>query len=85
MKKILQADRAAFVRGFSEKLLTYALGRGLERYDRPAVNAIVAGVEENDYRFSQLVLEIVNSLPFQKRRAAEGTRQLANLGGTRSR
>jgi hypothetical protein len=85
LKKILQADRAAFVRGFSEKLLTYALGRGLERYDRPAVNAIVAGVEENDYRFSQLVLEIVNSLPFQKRRAAEGTRQLANLGGTRAR
>jgi hypothetical protein len=85
LKKILQADRAAFVRGFSEKLLTYALGRGLERYDRPAVNAIVAGVEKNDYRFSQLVLEIVNSLPFQKRRAAEGTRQLANLGGTRSR
>lgn len=85
LKQILQADRAAYVRGFSEKLLTYALGRGLERYDRPAVNRIVAGMEKNDYRFSQLVMEIVNSLPFQQRRAAEGTRQLANVGGRRAR
>lgn len=68
LKAILLADREAFVEGISEKLLTYALGRGLERYDRPVVKKIARRVAENDYRFSSLVLEIVNSLPFQMRR-----------------
>ena len=42
LKALLKADRDAFVRGLTEKLLTYALGRGLERYDRPVVAAIAA-------------------------------------------
>jgi hypothetical protein len=49
----------------------YALGRGLERYDRPVVAAIAARVPARDYRFSQLAIEIANSLPFQMRRAIE--------------
>jgi hypothetical protein len=49
-------------------MLTYALGRGLEPYDRPAVKAITADLAQNDYRFSTLVLGIVKSLPFQERR-----------------
>jgi mono/diheme cytochrome c family protein len=68
LKVILRGDRDAFARGLTEKLLTYALGRGTERYDRPAVKRIAARVAAKDYRFSSLALEIVNSLPFQYRR-----------------
>jgi len=49
----------------------YALGRGLERFDRPALQSIEAAMPAHDYRFSQLVLGVVNSLPFQMRRARE--------------
>ena len=59
------SDREVFTRCLTEKLMTYALGRGLERYDRPTVKAIVQEVAAGDYRFSSLVLAIVNSLPFQ--------------------
>ncbi|MFN0122054.1 MAG: DUF1592 domain-containing protein [Blastocatellia bacterium] len=69
LKTILRADRDAFARGVTEKLLTYALGRGLERYDKPVVRQIAARVAEKDYRFSSLVLEITRSLPFQMRRS----------------
>lgn len=71
LRKILVADRSAFVEGLTEKLLTYALGRGLERYDKPVIKTISKGLAANDYRFSRLVLGIVNSLPFQNRRAIE--------------
>jgi hypothetical protein len=67
LKKILMEDRGAFAECVTEKLLTYALGRGLERYDRRTVKEIAGRVGENDYRFSALVMEIVNSLPFQYR------------------
>jgi hypothetical protein len=86
LKQILKADRGAFVHGLTEKMLTYALGRGLQRYDRPTVNAIAAAVEAHDYRFSQLVLEIVDSLPFRMHSAAPDARHVANLReDTRSR
>ncbi len=52
----------------TEKLLTYALGRGVESYDVPAVRAIVRDAAPDDYRFSSLVLGIVQSAPFQMRR-----------------
>jgi cytochrome c553 len=68
LKVILRADRAAFAEGLTEKLLTYALGRGLERYDKPTVKKIAGRLAAKDYRFSSLVLEIVRSLPFQMRR-----------------
>jgi hypothetical protein len=54
----------------TEKLLTYALGRGLERYDKPVVASIAAKLPAEQYRFSALILEIVHSLPFQQRRTA---------------
>jgi hypothetical protein len=69
LRTLLLADRDAFARGLSEKLLTYALGRGLERYDKPTVKQIAANVAAKDYKFSALVWEITNSLPFQRRRA----------------
>jgi len=68
LKVILKADRHAFAEGVTEKLLIYALGRGLESYDKPAVKQIVARLAAEDYRFSRLVTEIVSSLPFQTRR-----------------
>jgi hypothetical protein len=70
LKALLQEDRSAFVRGVTEKLLTYGLGRGLERYDKPVVASIAAQLPASNYRFSSVVLGIVNSLPFQMRRAA---------------
>ena len=72
LKAILKEREADFTRCLTEKLLTYALGRGLEYYDRCAVDKIVAALAQNDYRFSTLVLEIVQSDPFQKRRQREG-------------
>jgi hypothetical protein len=70
LRTILAGDRQAFARALTSKLLTYALGRGLERYDAKTVKAIAARLPASDYRFSALVLEIVNSLPFQSRRPA---------------
>jgi hypothetical protein len=64
---VLSQDREAFTECVTEKLLTYAIGRGLESYDKATVRQIVSNVSKKDYRFSSLVLEIVNSLPFQKR------------------
>jgi hypothetical protein len=70
LKTIVKADRDAFTQCMTEKLMTYALGRGLERYDKATVRKIAKNVAARDYRFSSLVLEIVNSLPFQKRKTA---------------
>jgi hypothetical protein len=67
LKGILRADRDAFAHCLTEKMLTYALGRGLEHYDQPAVNLVCRRLAASDYRFSRLVLEIVKSLPFEMR------------------
>ena len=68
MKTILKGDRDAFAVAITEKMLTYALGRGLERFDRRTVKEIARRLAEREYRFSALVDEIVNSKPFQMRR-----------------
>ena len=68
LRSILAGDRDAFARALTSKLLTYALGRGLERYDTKTVKTIAARLPASDYRFSALVLEIAKSLPFQSRR-----------------
>jgi hypothetical protein len=57
----------AFVRTVSEKMLIYALGRGLQSYDQPVVRSIVRDAAANDYRFSSLVLGVVKSAPSQMR------------------
>ena len=59
----------------TEKLLTYALGRGVEYQDMPVVRAIVREAARNDYRFSALIEGIVKSEPFQMNRKAGGARQ----------
>jgi hypothetical protein len=53
----------------TEKLMIYALGRGLEPYDQPAVRAIVRGAAGTRYTFSAVIQGIVRSMPFQMRRA----------------
>ena len=59
--------RAQFVRCLSEKLLIYALGRGLEYYDECTLDKIVSGLRDEEYRFSALVIGICESDPFRKR------------------
>ncbi len=68
-----------FVTTLTEKLLTYALGRGLEYYDAPAVRDIRRAAAQRDYRFSSLLMGIVQSVPFQMRRSAD---QAAASAGT---
>lgn len=67
LRKILHEDKDVFVRCVVEKMFTYALGRGLEPYDRRAVNRCMEALAKNNDRFSTLLLEIVQSDPFQKR------------------
>jgi hypothetical protein len=69
LKKVLRGNSQDFVQCLSEKLLTYALGRGLERYDKPIVRGISRTVAQRGYRFSAMVEAIVDSLPFRMRRA----------------
>jgi hypothetical protein len=57
-----------FVEAFTEKLLTYALGRGLEPYDMPAVRAISRQAAHDDYRMQSIIMGIVQSVPFEMRR-----------------
>jgi hypothetical protein len=57
-----------FLRCLTEKMLAYALGREIEYYDEPAVVKILSSLEENGYRFSTLVIGIIHSEPFRKRR-----------------
>jgi len=72
LKQTLLSDPDTFARCVTEKLLTYALGRGLERYDRPTVQSIVRQISADDYHFSSLVLSIVNSMPFQMQNERTG-------------
>jgi hypothetical protein len=68
----IQLDKYQFVRCLAEKLLTYAIGRGVEPFDKPAVEQIARSLAGKEYRFSALVLGIVYSDPFQKRRGKDG-------------
>jgi len=74
LRRALVSHPDVFVGTLTEKLLTYALGRGLDSPDMPAVRTIVASASRDRYRFSAIILGIVNSAPFQMRvRAAEST------------
>jgi mono/diheme cytochrome c family protein len=71
LKKILVGRSDEFIYNMSEKLLTYALGRGAEWYDAPVIRAALGAAKRNDYRFSSIVLSLVNSVPFQMRMPKE--------------
>jgi len=70
LKKALLARKDLFIRHLAEKMLAYALGRGLEYYDIPAVKQITANLSGDDFRASRLVMEVVRSAPFRLRRGA---------------
>jgi hypothetical protein len=69
LRSVLVNRSDRFVATMTEKLLTYALGRGLESYDMPAIRTITREAARDDHRFSALVLGVVRSLPFQMRRS----------------
>jgi hypothetical protein len=71
LRKALVAHPDVFVRAMTEKLLIYALGRGLDARDMPAVRAIMREASGRDFRFSSLVLGIVHSTPFTMRMAQQ--------------
>jgi hypothetical protein len=71
LKKVILDRKDEFVEVMAGKLLTYALGRGLEYYDQPALRQIRREMAAENERFSALVLGVVNSVPFQMRRAPE--------------
>jgi hypothetical protein len=68
LRRVLLAQPERFVSTLTQKLLTYALGRGVEYYDLPAVRRIVRDTVADHYTLSSLVLGVVNSVPFQMRR-----------------
>ena len=78
LRDVLTQNAQPFVRVIAEKLLTYALGRGVEPQDMPMVRSIVRDAAGTDYRFSALVMGIVRSAPFQhNRKGAEVSQRAA--------
>jgi hypothetical protein len=71
LRDYLMSRPDQFVSTLTEKLLTYALGRGVEEYDHPVIRRIVKESKPDDYRWSSLVVAIVKSAPFQMRRPQE--------------
>lgn len=69
LKSAILEKKDGFVRCLATKMLTYAIGRGIEPYDQCTIDDICASVKQNNYRFSSLMQGIVKSDPFQKRRA----------------
>ena len=69
LRTLLLERREQFVGTLTEKLLAYALGRGPEYYDRPTVRAIARAAAEDDYRWSSIIVGIVQSTPFRMRRS----------------
>ena len=70
LRAALLRDPDQFVTSVAEKLMTYALGRGIEPTDAPAVRQVVRDAARDGYRWSTVLLGIVKSPPFQMRRAA---------------
>jgi len=71
IRLIREKKSEQFVRTLTEKLMTYAIGRGIEYYDRCAIDKILSDTSKNDYRFKDLLLAILSSDPFQRK----GTRE----------
>jgi hypothetical protein len=70
-RAVLLSHQDQFVRTFTEKMLTFALGRGLDYYDMPAVRTILRDSARSDYRWSSVIMGVVKSVPFQMRTANE--------------
>ncbi len=71
LRQALLSDPSRFATTLTTKLMTYALGRGLEYYDMPAVRAIVRDGAADNYHFQTLIMDVAESPPFQMRRSPE--------------
>jgi hypothetical protein len=69
LEQALLKQPELFVGTLAEKLLTFALGRGIESFDAPAVRKIVKDAETDDFHFSSIILGVVNSTPFKMRKS----------------
>ena len=69
LRKVLREKQPQFVRNLAAQTLSYALGRELSYYDEPALDRIVAALKADQYRLSRLVIEVVQSYPFQHRKS----------------
>jgi uncharacterized protein DUF1592/uncharacterized protein DUF1588/uncharacterized protein DUF1585/uncharacterized protein DUF1595 len=69
LRNVLLSKKDQFVMTVTERLLTYALARGVEPSDMPAIRKIIRNAASNDYRWSSLILGVIDSVPFQMRRA----------------
>jgi hypothetical protein len=74
LREMLASHPDVFTGVLTEKLLTYALGRGIDAYDMPAVRGIVRDAQARDYRFSAIVLGIAESTPFRMKVKTSGAR-----------
>jgi mono/diheme cytochrome c family protein len=72
LRDVLLSKRDLFVETFTERLLTYALGRGVEQYDHPVLRKITREAATENHRWSSIILGIVKSAPFQMRRVSDG-------------
>ena len=71
LRDILLAQQDQFVRALTDKLLTYAVGRGMEGFDQPTIRSIVRAAEADNYPMQSLILGVINSAPFSARRTPE--------------
>jgi hypothetical protein len=71
LREVLVSKKEMFIETFTERLLTYALGRGLEEYDLPVVRKVVRDASAENQTWSSIILGIINSTPFQMRRVRD--------------
>ena len=84
LRASLASQPEQFATTVTERLLAFAVGRGLEYYDRPAVRQIVRAAASNDYRWSSIILGIVKSTPFRMRKVMdELSRQTESVAASR--
>ena len=82
LRTILLSRPQEFVTAVTEKLMTYALGRGVDYYDQPSIRKIMREATANDYRWSSLILGVVKSTPFQMRKSPEPTTTASLTAGS---
>jgi hypothetical protein len=74
-RKLVSEQKDDFAQCLTEKVLIYALGRGLTRQDKPTIRRLVASLSRNGFRFSHLLAQVAGSVPFRMRRAEGGDRK----------
>lgn len=77
LKKILLKKKTQFTRTLTDRLLTYALGRGIERSDKCNLDSMTKSVENSSYKFSAIVEAVITSSPFRERRGDESGKKVA--------